>query len=339
MAAIPFFSRSFAEKSGASVQCPLPLVAVGNMNKFHAMQAFVRVAESGSFSAAAAQLGVSVSAVAKTIARLEDELGTQLLARSTRRLAMNDDGREFYSRALQILNEVEDAEASLKRGTRLPKGRLHMAMPVLFGRLSFLPRVAEFSARFPDIVLNLRFDDRPGDLIEQGLDVAVLVGDLNDSRYVARVLNRGPRVTAASHEYLAKHGVPKTPQDLLRHNCILSQASPVWQFNERGRVIDLAARGNLIVTGGDAMRESVLLGLGIVQSNWWTLQHDLATRALQSLLEPYAVEGRPISVVYPSTRHLPSKLRVMIDFLVEITRLPPEVERSLTRRARSQRAA
>jgi DNA-binding transcriptional LysR family regulator len=295
------------------------------MNKFHAMQAFVRVAESGSFSAAAAQLGVSVSAVAKTIARLEDDLDPAF-ARSTRRLALNDDGREFYTRALQILNEVEDAEASLKRGTRLPKGRLHIALPVLFGRLSFLPRIGEFSARFPDIVVDLHFDDRPGDLIEQGLDVAVVVGDLNDSRYVARVLNRGPRVTAASHDYLAKHGIPKVPQDLLEHNCILSQASPVWQFNERGRIIDLTARGNLVVTGGDAMRECALLGLGIVQSNWWTLRHDLETHALQSLLEPFAVEGRPLSVVYPSARHLPSKLRVMIDFLVEITRLPPEVE-------------
>jgi DNA-binding transcriptional LysR family regulator len=308
------------------------------MNKFQAMQAFVRVAESGSFSAAAAQLGVSVSAIAKTIARLEDELGTQLLARSTRRLAMNDDGREFYTRALRILGEVEDAEAALKHGTRLPKGRLRMAMPVLFGRLSFLPRAAEFGARYPDIVLDLRFDDRPGDLIEQGLDLAVIVGDLNDSRYVARVLNRGPRVTAAAHAYIAKHGTPKTPQDLLQHNCILSSANPVWQFRAHDRVIDLAARGNLVVTGGDAMRECALLGLGIVQSNWWTLQHDLEIGALQSLLEPFAVEGRPISVVYPSTRYIPSKLRAMVDFLVEITRLPPEIERGLEPRARPSRA-
>jgi DNA-binding transcriptional LysR family regulator len=306
------------------------------MNKFHAMQAFVRVAESGSFSAAASQLGISVSAVAKSVARLEDELGTQLLARSTRRLAMNDDGREYYARALQILNEVEDAEASLRGGARLPKGRLRMTMPVLFGRLSFLPRVAEFRTRYPDVVLDLGFDDRPGDLIEQGLDLAVLVGDLNDSRYIARVLNRGPRVTAATQEYLAKFGVPNTPQDLLRHNCILSQASPIWQFSERGRVIDVAVRGNLIVTGGDAMRECVLQGLGIVQSNWWTLQSDLASRALQSLLEPYAVAGRPISVVYPSTRHVPSKLRVMIDFLVEITRLSPEIDQPPLRKTRAK---
>ena len=300
------------------------------MNKLHAMQAFVRVAESGSFSAAAAQLGVSVSAIAKSIARLEDELGTQLLARSTRRLAMNDDGREFYARAVQILSEVEDAETSLKRGSRLPKGRLRIAMPVLFGRLSFLPRTEEFSARYPDIVVDLRFDDRPGDLIEQGLDLAVVVGELNDSRYVARELNRGPRVTAASHAYLAANGTPKTPQDLLEHNCIVSNVSPAWQFRDKaGRTIDLAVRGNLVVSGGDAMRECALLGLGVVQSNWWTLRHDIDNGTLRPLLESFAVEGRPISVVYPSTRHIPGKLRAMIDFLVEITRLPADLERAI----------
>lgn len=302
------------------------------------MQTFVRVAESGSFSSAAAQLGVSVSAVAKTISRLEDDLGTQLLARSTRRLALNDDGRELYARALRILNDVEDAEASLQRGARAPRGRIRITLPVVFARLTFLPRIAEFRARYPQITVELRFDDRPGDLIEQGVDVAVVVGDLNDSRHIARVLNRGPRITAASAEYLARHGTPRVPRDVLAHNCITSTTSPTWAFNERGRIVELNVSGTLVVTGGDAMRECALLGLGVVQSNWWTLRHDIVEGRLKPLLEPYAVDGRPISVVYPSARHLPIKLRVMIDFLVEITRLPPEVERGLAPRARTSRA-
>ncbi len=302
------------------------------MNKLGAMQTFVRVAESGSFSSAASQLGISVSAVAKTIARLEDELGTRLLERSTRRLAMNDDGREFYARAVQILNDVEDAEAALRGGARAPKGRVRIALPVLFARLTFLPRMAEFGLRYPEIVIELRFDDRPGDLIEQGLDVAVVVGELNDSRHVARELNRGPRITAASPRYLERHGTPQVPLDLLGHNCICTATSPTWTFRDQGRIVDLSVRGNLVVVGGDAMRECALLGLGIVQSNWWTARHDLDSGALVPLLEPYAVEGRPISVVYPSARHLTNKVRVLIDFLVEITRLPPEVERSLSAR-------
>jgi DNA-binding transcriptional LysR family regulator len=292
------------------------------MNKLQAMLAFVRVAESGSFTSAAAQLGVSVSAVAKAVARLEEELGAQLLARSTRRLALNDDGRNFYARCQQILNDIEDAEASVKSAGETPKGRLRMALPVLFGRLTFLPRVAEFIARYPDIVLDLSFDDRPVDLIERGLDVAVQVGNLSDSRCITRMLNHGPRVTAASPPYLERHGEPKIPGDLPAHNCIVSNYGPVWSFNDRGNRIEVPVRGNLVVTGGDALREAVLLGLGIAQSNWWTLRHDLAVGTLKPLLAEYAVEGRPLSVVYPPTRHVPRKLRVMIDFLVEITRLP-----------------
>ena len=152
------------------------------MNKLQAMLAFVRVAESGSFTSAAAQLNVSVSAVAKAVARLEEDLGTQLLARSTRRLALNDDGRDFYARCQQILNDIEDAEASVKGAREMPKGRLRMALPVLFGRLTFLPRVAEFNERYPEVILDVSFDDRPADLIERGMDLAVQVGNLKDSR-------------------------------------------------------------------------------------------------------------------------------------------------------------
>jgi DNA-binding transcriptional LysR family regulator len=307
------------------------------MNKLLAMLAFVRVAESGSFTSAAAQLGVSVSAIAKAVARLEEELGTQLLARSTRRLALNDDGRDFYARCQQILNDIEDAEASVRRAGETPKGRLRMALPVLFGRLTFLPRVAEFHARYPDIVLDLSFDDRPVDLIERGLDIAVQVGNLSDSRCITRVLNHGPRVTAAAPSYLKRHGEPKVPGDLAAHNCIISTFGPAWQFNDGGNRIEVLVRGNLVVTGGDALREAVLLGLGIAQSNWWTLRHDLAVGTLKHLLEGYAVEGRPISIVYPPTRHVPRKLRVMIDFLVEITRLPEAAEQSVSPRSAPNR--
>ena len=295
------------------------------------MLAFVRVAESGSFTSAAAQLGVSVSAVAKAVARLEQDLGAQLLARSTRRMALNDDGREFYARCQQILNDIEDAEASFKSAGETPKGRLRMALPVLFGRLTLLPRIAEFSRRYPEIVLDLSFDDQPVDLIERGLDIAVQVGNLNDSRCVSRVLNHGPRVTAASPAYLKRHGEPRTPADLTHHNCIVSNFGPMWPFNDRGTRIEVPVRGNIVVTGGDAVREAVLLGLGVAQSNWWTVRHDLARGAVQQVLTEYAVEGRPISVVYPPTRHVPRKLRVMIDFLVEITRLAPGAQEATPR--------
>ena len=291
------------------------------------MVTFVRVVESGSFTAAAGQLGVSVSAVAKAVSRLEEELETQLLVRSTRKLAPSEEGVAFYSRCQQILNDIEDAEASVKSARRSPKGRLRMAMPVLFGRLTLLPRVAEFSARYPDIVLDVAFEDRPVDLIERGLDIAVQVGELRDSGYISRELNRGPRITAATPAYFRRHPAPETPADLARHNCIYAANGPDWQFQENGRLLDVTARGNLVVTGGDALREAALLDLGVVQSNWWTLSGDVAAGRLTPVLERYAVGGRPLSVVYPPTRHVPQKLRVMIDFLVEIARQPPRCEK------------
>jgi len=292
------------------------------LNKLLGMLAFVKVAESGGFTSAATQLGVSVSAVAKAVARLEEELGIQLLARSTRKLALNDDGRDYYARCLQILNDIEDAEASLKSAGEAPKGQLRLSFPALFGRLTFLPHVEEFNQRYPDIVLNMSLDDRQVDLIERGLDLAVQVGEINNPRYVTRVLNRGQRVTTASPAYFKAHGKPETPEDLTQHRCIASALFPVWPYNVKGKRIEIAVRGSLVLTGGDAVREAALLGLGVVQSNWWTVRHDLADGGLIEVLKPYAVEGQPISAVYPPTRHVPRKLRVMIDFLVEITRIP-----------------
>ena len=291
------------------------------MNKLLGMLAFVRVADSGSFTSAAAQLGVSVSAVAKAVARLEEELGIQLLVRSTRKMALNDDGRDYYARCLQILNDIEDAEASLKSAGEAPKGQLKVSFPALFGRLTFLPRAAEFTERYPDIVLNISLDDRQVDLIERGLDLAVQVGEINNPRYVARVLNRGQRVTCASPAYIKAHGGPKTPEELTQHRCIASALFPVWPYSVKGKRIEIAVRGPLVLTGGDAVREAALLGLGVAQSNWWTVRHDLTDGSLIEVLKPFAVAGQPISVVYPPTRHVPRKLRVMIDFLVEITRV------------------
>ncbi len=286
------------------------------MNKLLMMLAFVRVAESGSFTAAAAKLGVSVSAVAKAVTRLEEDLGVQLLVRSTRKLALNDDGREFLVRCQRILDDIEDAEFSVKSARETPRGRLRMVMPAMFGRLTFLPRVAEFNERYPNIILDLSFDDRPVNLIERGVDVAVQVGELHDSNYHTRLLNRGPRITAASPAYLKRYGEPKVPENLTSHNCIISNYGPIWPFRKRGRLIEVSVQGHLVVTGGEAIREAALLGLGIAQSNWWTFRHDVEAGTLRPLLEPYAVEGRSLSIVYPPTRHVPSKLRVMVDFLL-----------------------
>lgn len=291
------------------------------MNKLLAMMTFARVAECGSFSVAARRLDLSVSAVTKGVARLESELGAQLLVRTTRKVALNEYGREYYVHCKRIFNEIEDADSAIKDAQQVPRGQLRVVMPVSFGRVTFLPRFSEFHRRCPEVVVDLRLSDRPLDIVEEGIDLQILVGEPRDSRLKTRLLTLGPRVTAASPAYLDRHGVPQKPADLAGHNCIVSRSGSAWSFQENGQRISVGVHGTLRVNGGDALREAALLGLGVAQSNSWLFQHDIAAGRLVSLLDDFAVEGQPVSLLYPSTRHVPLKLRAMIDFLMGITTL------------------
>lgn len=291
------------------------------MNKLLAMKAFIHVAQQGSFTAAADRLDVSVSAIAKAVSRLEADLGVQLLNRTTRVVSLTDAGREFYASCQRILSDIEETELALKRSQAVPQGRVRLTLPVSFGRVTFLPRVAEFRERYPDIKLDLTFRDSSASMLQETPELAVYVGDLGDAPIVARQLNRGPRVCVASPAYLERHGVPQVPQDLLMHNCIAHYPGPVWQFRMGRRLVEVKVDGNLEVNTGDHVREAALLGLGIAQSNWWTFRHDIASGRLVAILREYETQGRPISVIYRKSRYMPLKLKVTIDFLIEITRL------------------
>jgi DNA-binding transcriptional LysR family regulator len=291
------------------------------MNKFQGMLAFARVVEHGGFTAAAQRMNLSVSAVAKSVARLEADLGVQLIARSTRHVAVTESGKEFYARCEQILEDIENAEGSVKHGHRSPEGRMRILLPASFGRGTFLPRLGDFMSRYPGIVLDVHLNDRPVDLISQQFDLAVHIGELNESSLISRALTRGPRVTGTSPSYLKKHGEPRTPQDLIQHSCIVSTFGSAWPYRIGKRDIRIKVPERLLVSSSDAMRESALLGLGIIQANWWTLRHDIASGRIKPLLTKYAVEGSPISVVYPASRFVPQRLRVLIEFLERITRI------------------
>ncbi len=289
------------------------------MDKLLAMMTFAKVAECGSFSVAARRLDLSVSAITKGVARLEAELGAQLLVRTTRKVTLNDYGREYYGHCKRIFNEIEEADSSIKDAQHVPRGQLRVVMPVSFGRVTFLPHYAEFSRRFPGLMVDLRLSDRPVDVVEEDIDLQILVGELRDSGLKARLLTLGPRITVASKGYLDLHGIPSRPEDLARHNCIVSRSGSVWSFIDNECRLDVVVHGTLRVNGGDALREAALLGLGIAQSNSWLFQHDVASDRLVSLLGNFAVAGQPVWMVYPPTKHVPLKLRAMIDFLVEIT--------------------
>jgi DNA-binding transcriptional LysR family regulator len=297
------------------------------MNKFQALVAFTSVAECNGFTAAGRKLGVSTSAVTKIVARLEDELGAQLFNRTTRRLALTDYGQEFYERSVRILAELEDAEAMVREANAMPGGTVRAVVPFSFGRVTLVPALPAFCERYPEIRLDLTFNDNPVDLIAEGFDVAVRTGVLNDSRVIARVLTRGPQITFAAPSYLARHGAPKTPEDLHSHACVVGRFGPEWTFRNGGDdEFTIRIEPRHVMWSGDALREAVAAGLGISQATWWLVRKDLEAGTLVPVLTDYERQGRPVSVLYPANRHLPTKVRVFVDFLVEITRreTPPE---------------
>jgi DNA-binding transcriptional LysR family regulator len=290
------------------------------LNKLQAIKAFTHVAERRGFTAAAKKLGMSASAVTKSIARLEDELGTQLFNRTTRRIALTDPGQAFYEHCTRILAELEDAETAVRESTASPKGRVRIVMPFSFGRVTFVPTLPLFCQRYPDIDLDINFSDRPVDMIQEGYDLAVRTGDLSDSRLVRRVLTKGPMLTVASPKYLAARGVPKRPEDLAQHHCILGRFGPEWSFRgKEGRSIDIRVTGKVSLWSGDAVREAAVAGLGIARSTRWLFRKDLEAGSVVSVLEDYAIDGVPVSVLYPAKRHMARKLAAVIEFLIEVT--------------------
>ncbi len=291
------------------------------MNKFMAINVLVRVVESGGFTAAARKMGMSVSAVTKAIARLEDDLGTQLFNRTTRQVSTTDYGQDFYERCVQVLDDLEDAETLVKSRNVADEGRIRAVVPFSFGRVTLVPALPGFYEQYPNISVELSFSDGPADLVAEGYDVAVRTGQILDSRLTTRLLTRGSQITAASPQYLKKRGTPKTPDDLKDHNCIIGRFGPEWDFaNKKGEKTTVRVSGNTIINSGDAYREAAVAGVGIIQGTYWLVRKDLESGALVEILNDYALEGAPISVLYLAKRHLPRKVRVFLDFIIALTK-------------------
>ena len=293
------------------------------MNKFQDILAFVRVAELGSFTAAARALGSSTSAITKSISRLEIDLGVELLHRTTRRVHVTDYGGEFYERCIGILNDLTAAETSLREAHLEPSGTVRISVPPTFGRTTLVPALDAFCQRYPALLLEVCCKVRSANPIEGGFDLAVHSGRLADFGLVSRTLVRGMLKTVAAPSYLERHGVPEVPADLLRHNCIIGAFGPSWHF--RGQQGDEAVRvsGRLVTDSGDLMRAAAVAGLGISQATWWLFKDELASGQLVPVLERYEAEAEPISILFPAHRHVPAKVRAVADFLLEITRQEP----------------
>jgi DNA-binding transcriptional LysR family regulator len=277
--------------------------------------------DAGSFAAAARRLGVTPSAVSRRVARLERELGVSLLARSTRSLNLTNDGRAFHERCVRILEELNEARDAIARASKKPSGVLRVDAPIALGRKVLTPKLTAFLERYPEIRIELTLRDQLVDPIAEGLDVLVRIGALSDSMLIARRLGESRIVHCASPAYLRKHGAPKSPRDLTRHECIsyLREGRPTaFRFvsDEGVYAIDIAGRCH--ANDVDVLRQLALADKGIVALFDFLVTDDLASGALIKVLDDYPSTTWPVHALYPKNRHLLPKVRVFLDFLGEL---------------------
>jgi len=291
------------------------------LDKITSMRVFVRVAGMGSLSAAGRALELSQTMVTKHVAALERHLGVRLLHRSTRRLTLTEAGRGYLDACQRILADIEDADQAAAAGQAEPRGQLRMNVPVAFGTSWIAPLLPEFAARHPAVTLDIGFNDRIVDLIEEGWDLAVRIGVLRDSTLVSRRLAPCSMVVCASPAYLAAHDCPSSVADLSGHNCLgytlSDRGASRWAFGPDGAVVANVA-GTLRTNNGDALRVAAVAGLGLIYEPAFLVAEDLqAGRLLALQLDHPPMMAGHIQAVFPPDRHLPLKSRVMIDFLVE----------------------
>lgn len=289
------------------------------MDRLQAMSVFVRVVETGSFSAAARQIGVGQPALSKTIAQLEDRLQVRLLVRSTHGLSPTDAGLRFYERARAVIREAEEAELEARGAGAALTGRLRVSAATTFARLLIIPRLPDFLNRHPDLEIDLSLDDRPIDLIAEGIDLALRMGDLTDSTAVARRIARGRRSVLATPTYLARAGTPRAPADLAGHQAVIhSQLGYAWTFRRNGAEASVAMRGRLRASAAEGIRAAVLAHLGLTVSSDWMFASELASGAVSRVLADWELPPIDLWAVFPTGRLASAKARAFADFVEAI---------------------
>ncbi|MGH8246702.1 MAG: LysR family transcriptional regulator [Gammaproteobacteria bacterium] len=298
------------------------------MDRLTAMELFVRIVETGSFSAVAREMNMNQPTVSKQLSALEQKLKTRLLNRSTRQLSLTEAGSEYYEACKRILDEVREAEGNVGRLQGQLAGQLKVNTSIALGQMYVGPLTLKFQKLHPGLEVDLSLVDRFVDVVEEGVDVAIRVGRLTDSNLVARRLGKTRRVAVATPAYLKKHGTPKTPEELVNHNCLLYaylSTGNEWMFQgPNGQEIRVKVSGNFRANNGEAIRQAVLADLGIAVAPEWIALKDLESGAIRALLTNYAPTLMDIHAVYPSGRHLSAKVRAYVDFLQqEFQKIPP----------------
>jgi len=287
------------------------------VDKFKAMQTFVRIADAGSLTAAAKAAGSSLPAVVRSLAAYEAALGVRLFNRTTRRISLTDEGRLHLDSCRQVLAALEESETALHAGATQPAGHLTITAPVLFGQMWVSPAVTRFVAQHDQMRCSVILLDRVVDLLEEGIDVGIRIGALKDSSLVAQPLGQIRRVVVATPAYLRRHGTPRHPRDLQRANCIRMIAGPpTWgDFQENGRAFRLPVSGNLEFNHVLPAVQACADGAGFGMFFSYQVEPFLADRRLKVVLERFERPPRPISVVYPHARLLPARTRLFIDWI------------------------
>lgn len=298
----------------------------GPEDRLTALESFAAVARRRSFVAASDELGVSASALSRRIAQLEASLGTRLFQRTTRKVSLTEAGVVYLRYVIEALEQIADGHAAVSKFASEPTGRLRVALPNLFGQLQVAPRIPKFLRRNPKISLELSFSDWAVDLVSEGYDVAVRVGTLESSSLVARRLAPNRRLLCASPEYLAHHGEPPDPHELVNHAClqVSTYRSHDWRLQRDGETIDVAISPVIRADNAEALRQAALAGCGITLMPTFIVGDDLRAGRLVQILSEWQATESWVWALYPHTRFLPLKMRAFVDFLVaEFGDVPP----------------
>lgn len=290
------------------------------MDKLNAMQLFVRVAETGSFSAVADQLDVARSVVTRQISALEKQLGTKLMTRSTRSLSLTPAGATYLEKCRVILNMVDAAESNLLEEKSEPRGRIRLGLPLSFGLQRLMPQLLQFSQAYGQMELVLDFSDRRSNLIEEGIDLSIRITQYLAPGDIVRKLGESRLLTVASPQYLAKHGEPVHPQDLAHHACLVysQDFQPTrWAYGTKEGGIDVTVRPRLAANNGDALLQAAIQGMGITRPPDFMAQPGLNNGSVVQILADYEPAPLGIYAVLPSNRYVPHRVSVLIDYLAQ----------------------
>jgi DNA-binding transcriptional LysR family regulator len=299
------------------------------MDRLRLMETFVRVVETGNFSAVARQANTTQSAISKQVQALEADVGVLLLVRSTRSHTLTEAGQLYYQRCRQVLETLEQARVEVHQAEYEVSGLLRVAAPVAFGRIHIVPRLAAFYDRYPKMRIDLQLDDSFVDLVAAGIDVTFRMGELKDSRLIARRIGSVARAVIVSGDYLSRHGTPQTPDDLTRHNCLLYTG--IRNFNEwtfhtaKDKLVTVRIGSNFQSNSSEAIRQGVLEGLGICYSPTWIYGRDLREGTVKVILDNYRPSALPLNVVYQPERRPSIKINSFVNFFTEAFSQDPDL--------------